>query len=372
MIGNSPIHLGTGADAMPAGSWYDDAYYQILLVEPCSKIPGRHIKTTIIVGQRQKSTGDTKDFSTYKLDQNTINKLTDYPKPPDFDKDNISIGTYLPSPGVFFPEGFIQSLKTNNSLNPIELNNFYETTRSQLQTRKVSQLIAKTWNAYLDAKKNPTPCKKTLWDSFKEGEWDLFDNNKCNINILDGLIAREIFLAEHNTSSDHLEPGNLNIYYPLKSQFNGQHTRFLISPNSKAWEGITLSLLLAGQAYYKIGTAPGLYHQISQPILSTGEIVIRYGVNVSWDRFKGELREQGLISGNNSIAYQVIIPYPPIPSEENLNRDELKQWADAEDDPDTNVDKKLPFYHKDNQGNYLVDAQYFSPPYPYIPLSTCS
>ncbi|MBD2454699.1 hypothetical protein H6G80_11465 [Nostoc sp. FACHB-87] len=393
-----PIHIGSGADAMEAGSWYDNAYYQILLVEPIpDQTRGKFIRTTIVAGQRirPENTTDGIYFSDYQLDDKTIEKLNDYPKSPCINKCNINdadtnIATYLPSSGVVFPEGFIDTLtrKYLNSGTPfktflhshsIEISNFYEPIRTLLHTRKTSQLIAKTWYAYLHAKDNNNG---ELWNSFTEGKWHEFVGDK--IDILDGLIAREIFLSDQNTSSDHLEPDNLNIYYPLKSQYDTEKTRFLILPNSRAWQGIALGLLLSGQAYYgvdkdgkytsKLGEIVS-YHQVSQPILSTGEIVMKYGLEVSWDTFKGDIIEMSLSPGNNSIAYQAIIPYPPIPSSDNLNIDDIKAWADAEDDPKTEDATSIPFFHKrkgsGNPEEYLVDVRYFSPPFPYIPLS-CS
>ncbi|MBD2490787.1 hypothetical protein [Aulosira sp. FACHB-615] len=387
------IHIGSGADAMEAGSWYKNAYYQILLVEPIpDQTRGKFIRTTIVAGQRirPENTTDGIYFSDYQLDQKTRERLSSYPKPPDYQDKNINIGTYLPSPGVVFPKGFIDTLTrkcldTGTSFkdllgsHSIELNNFYEPIRTLLHTRKTSQLIAKTWYAYLNAKKQN--CGK-LWNCFTEGQWHEFVGDK--IDILDGLIAREIFLSDQNTSSDHLEPDNLDIYYPLKSQYDTQKTRFLVLPNSRAWQGIALGLLLSGQAYYgvdkdgkytsKLGEIVS-YHQVSQPILSTGEIVMKYGLEVSWDTFKGDIIEMSLSPGNNSIAYQAIIPYPPIPSSDNLNIDDIKAWADAEDDPQTEDATSIPFFHKrkgsGNPEEYLVDVRYFSPPFPYIPLS-CS
>jgi hypothetical protein len=378
--------LGNGADPMKPGCWYEDAYYQILLIDPSStNKPGKHIETTIVVGQRKKSatSTDTKNFSQYPLDQKTINRLGSYPEPPDIEKTKNTIAAHLPSPGVVFPEGFIKTLDIKNN-HYTEISNFYEPIRTQLHTRKISQLIAKTWYTYLEAKKplyanqNDSP---TLWTSFIQGKWKNFGGlEQDNLDILDGLIAREIFLSVHNSYPDHLQPENLNIYYPLHSKIQGEDSRFLILPSSKAWQGIILSLLLSGQAYYGLNKDGKYtrdpekivsYHQISQPILSTGEIVMKYGLKVSWNVFEGDIREMSLTPGNSSIAYQAIIPYPPIPSTDNLSLNQIQAWADAEDDPKFSDTPQLPFYNKDKDGNYLVDVLYYSPPYPYIPLSCC-
>ena len=58
-----------------------------------------------------------------------------------------------------------------------------------------------------------------------------------------------------------------------------------------------------------------------------------------------------------------VIPYPPIPSEDNLTIDEIKNWADADD-----VEGDFPFYLQED-GEYLIGVKYHTAPYPYIPLS---
>jgi len=189
-----------------------------------------------------------------------------------------------------------------------------------------------------------------------------------NIDILDGLIAREIFFFDQEFSPDNLEPDNLNIYYPLNQKLNQDgnpaEDRFLILPSSEGWQGITLSLLMAGQAYCEL--KEGEYHQISPPILSTGDIVFRYGLEVDWNNFKGNIQEMQLEPGKYSVSSKATVPYPPIPSERNLSIRQIEEWANAQDE---NGD--LPFYIKDQDGNYYLDVKYFTPPSPYMPLSTC-
>ncbi|WP_392530691.1 hypothetical protein [Nostoc sp. C117] len=341
----------TGTDPLQPGQWYDDdTYYQILLVAPPGKrSEGKYIETTIVAQKRG-------EFKKYLLDekiqQNIIGCIPDQE-----DINHKNIASYLPSAGVVFPKGFVKALFPDNSSenNSIEINNFYDPIRTLLHSRKISQLIAKTWHCYLEAKASD------VWYDFAHGKW-----NEIHSDILDGLIAREIFFFDQQSSPDHLVPKNLDIYYPLNSEKSSGKARFLILPSSKGWQGITLSLLMAGQAYYEIKKdGQTYYHQISQPILSTGEIVSKYGLEVTWDKFKGDIKELKVDPGKSSIAYQAIIPYPPIPSEINLSPEHITKWSQAKDESG-----EFPFYSKDEDDqSYLVGVQYFSPPYPYIPLS---
>ncbi|BAY76576.1 hypothetical protein NIES25_30280 [Nostoc linckia NIES-25] len=340
----------TVTDPLKPGQWYDDdTYYQILLVAPRqNKSEGQYIETTILTQKRGQ-------FKKYPLDEKTQQNLKNYI--PDIEDTNKTIASYLPSPGVVFPKGFLNALFSDESSKnqPIESNNFYDPIRTLLHTRKISQLIAKTWHCYLEAKATD------VWYDFARGKWDEIDSD-----ILDGLIAREIFFFDRQSSPDRLLPNNLDIYYPLNSEQFDEKARFLILPSSKAWQGITLSLLMAGQAYYEIKQGEKTYyHQISQPILSTGEIVIKYGLEVTWDKFQGDIKELKVDPGKSSIAYEAIIPYPPIPSEINLSPENIAKWSQAQDEGGD-----FPFYKKNEEDrSYLVGVDYFSPPYPYIPLS---
>lgn len=343
--------------------WYKpNTYYQILEVSPAAedkdKREEQKISTTVVTKKRGGNSINTGDNSTntnddpeyfyeYLLDQYTISKLEEYPRKGDDDK----LSSYLPSSGVVFSEGFIETLSGSSSekIKQTEVNNFYSSIRTLLYSRKMSQLIAKTWWCYLEAK------KRCLLDSFASGDWDsIIEKYDDGIYILDGLIAREIFLFAGGSHPDKIEGGTE--VYMNKAAYEA----VIILPTSKSWQGICLSLLLAGQAYYKIGNK---YHQISQPILSTGEIVANYSLEVDWNKFDGDLKEIVISQEKPWIAYEAVIPYPPIPEE--LDQPNLKKWADAEDDSGS-----LPFYNiKDDK--YLIDVKYFRSPYPYIPL-TCS
>ncbi|MBD2562725.1 hypothetical protein H6G95_19320 [Nostoc linckia FACHB-391] len=339
-------------DPLESEQWYDDdTYYQILLVTPPpDKIEGQYIKATIVAKKRE-------EFKKYLIDHKSQDKLKAYPRHNPSESAN-NIGSYLPSPGAVLAPGFKDVLLQPGSPHPsIELNNFYGPIQTLLQTRKISQLIAKTWYMYLQAKEKNHP-----WNNFVNGQWHDIDSD-----ILDGLIAREIFFFDQISFPEHIESDNLKMYNPLHSNTKpSKKARFLILPNSKGWQGISLSLLMAGQAYYQVNKEnQTYYHQISQPILSTGDITLRYELEVDWNRFKGDIKELQVVPGKYSVSSKAIVPYPPIPSERNLPCEDIKKWAEAEDEGG-----ELPFYYKQD-GKYLVDVQYFSPPYPYLPLSTC-
>ena len=257
--------------------WLDSkTYYQILVVtppDPNTKKEGQNIQAKIVAKTKE-------EFDAYRTGKNN------------HDSSEEKIASHLPSPGVTLEKEFLKTIFPSESdrVNPEELeaNNFYASSRSLLQSRKLSQLIANTWYRYLAAKKSGA------WKHFINGNWNTIDSQTLN-----GLIAREI-IAQSVYPSE-LEPENLEIYYPLRgriaiTQHGGLETRkqrFLILPNSTAWERIALSLLLAGQAYRQIGEGNSptdhIYQQISEPIFSTGEIIHKYGLDVVWSDFVGRI-----------------------------------------------------------------------------------
>ncbi|MFN6571263.1 hypothetical protein [Dendronalium sp. ChiSLP03b] len=340
----------------PDAPFKNNTYYQILYVEP-SQEKNERITTSILAKTRGNTSNNgqtsnnthAQSFNQFELDEETINNLENYPRRKKDPKNQLS--SYLPSSGVVFPQGFIDSFSKEDQ--QTELGNFYVPMRTLLHSRKLSQLIAKTWWSYLEAK------EKGLQDKFAAGEWDAIDSN-----ILDGLIAREIFLYGGGDAPDNPDPDDPSIYSPLKPKERpSEKARFLILPSSRAWQGISLSLLLAGQAYYKRGDK---YHQISQPILSTGEITIQYSLEVDWNRLNGDIKEIIISQEKPWVAYQVVIPYPTIPAD--AEQENIHKWAYAKEDPEE--ERNFPFYKKDGD-EYLIDVDYFRPPYPYIPL-TCT
>ncbi|MEH2088180.1 hypothetical protein [Nostoc sp.] len=373
MKGSNTVKLPIDIDPQTApnpeqsieGQWYKaNTVYQILEVRKPGeeKREGKNIVTTIVAKERGDGSENTQseNFNKYSLDQQTIDKLQDYPKK----GDGKSISSYLPSSGVIFSKGFFDALSSlqTKKVEQNEITNFYHPIRTLLYSRKISQLISKTWWSYLEAKENK------LWDKFIAGEWEDIINYKKDINnpnygfdILDGLIAREIFMYGGAEPPDYPDPGN-SFYSPLKDYSEKRdQARFLILPSSRSWQGISLSLLLAGQAYYQ--TVDKKYHQISQPIFSTGEITMLHSLEVDWGKFQGDIKELIINHEKPWVGYHIVIPYPPIPSGADIEA--IKTWAGAEEEPGKS---KFPFYRKAND-KYLIDVDYFKPPYPYIPLS---
>ncbi|MEH1777727.1 MAG: hypothetical protein V7L26_00955 [Nostoc sp.] len=370
-------------DAMKEQQWYKpNTVYQILEVRQPreEKTEEKNIVTTILA--KERGTGleniQQNSFDMYPLDQETINKLQNYS--PKGNGSNIS--SYLPSSGVIFSKDFFEALSNvdTKKVEQIEISNFYHPMRTLLYSRKISQLISKTWWSYLVAKDEDYNVKNNIqiWKNFTDGKWNEIikyndtESNIKGIDILDGLIAREIFLFGGADSPDYPDPENPSYYSHLKDFSTSQEqARFLILPSSRGWQGISLSLLLAGQAYYK--REEGYYHQISQPIFSTGEITMLHSLEVDWGKFHGDIKEIIIHHDKPWVGYHIVIPYPPIPF--YAEPENIKKWAWAQEEYSDEVpenERHFPFYKKeDTTGKYLIDVDYFKPPYPYIPLS-CS
>ncbi|WP_013320762.1 hypothetical protein [Gloeothece verrucosa] len=367
----------------------DDKYYQILIVTPRPGVTEpKNINVKIVTKTKKdfSDKGDPLKGAYYYLDLDKNN--------------NKTIGDDLPSNGLAFADGFIKTMfpnskdGTNTEITAISnVNNLYITTRSLYITRKISQLLAKSWYAYLEA---TNPKNSDIWKNFVNGNWANID-----LKILDGLIIREILLFDSQYSPDNYEFNKEEIKMMSKG-----HSNTFILPTSKAWQGICLSLLLGGQVYYEMGqyqteyyqpigegttnnetqenpkiTKEGVdyalkskyYHRVSQPILSTFEMVARYTIEVSRNRFEGEIQELQISPNQTNSIFKAIIPYPPIPSERNLSIEDIEKWAYAEDDEDDQSNEtKLPFYDKDqnDRKKYNLNVKYVSPPFPYLPLST--
>jgi hypothetical protein len=378
-----PKNFPQKLDAMGMGKdkqWYKpNTVYQILEVRKYSKkeTEEKNIVTTILAKERGTGSENIQpnSFDMYPVDPETINKLKNY-SPKGIGR---NISSYLPSSGVIFSEGFFEALSVDTKkVEQTEISNFYHPMRTLLYSRKISQLISKTWWSYLVAKDEDYNFKNNIqiWNNFTTGKWnDIIkysdtESNIKGIDILDGLIAREIFLYGGADSPDNPNPDpNNNVYSDLKGfQDEREQARFLILPSSRGWQGITLSLLLAGQAYYK--TEEGYYHQISQPIFSTGEITMLHSVEVDWGKFQGDIKEIIIHHEKPWVGYHIVIPYPPIPS--HAEQDNIKKWAWAKEEysnDDPEIERHFPFYRKNDKDEYLIDVDYFKPPYPYIPLS---
>ena len=369
----------------------DEKYFQVLFVE--------------------SSTDDFTKQVTHRLCTKTKENFDEcvIQKSPESQKKMIK--DLLPSGGVEFPQELCNEL----SKDFIRVANYYNTARCLLQTRKISQLIARSWWAhriYTDYLKTQQGiCKfDDKWEDFLQS-MNLYlsanqeivtrltkiansSRNKLEaitLDILDGLIVRSILLTANASAIGidqfKIDATDLPIYNTayLYSLTNGggkkhkidqtnKNDRMLILPNSRSWNGIRLALLLAGQAFRKEYRLNGdgnylcddnCYSQICQPIMSTSEIVAHYSIEASMESFHGQIEEipMGLYS---DLPYlKTIIPYPPIPGEEQVKIEELEQWFLAEDE-----DSECPFFTKNNENKYTTGIQNATPPYPYIPIST--
>lgn len=356
----------------PNQHYDDNTYYQVLIIDFDSD-SHKSWKTKLVTKTKKEFENEE-----YTLEENTRQIINQsYQESDSSDTlDRKTIGSTLPSPGSMLNKSLIETLlkqkgSSSDSYLPIELNNFYESTRTLLHTRKMSQLIAETWHAQLEANKNlGVPEESDLLKLAIEKQ------DKISLDIFDGLIARAFFLSSDSSEPDELIPNDLSVYYPLKSSPEPtEQARFLILPNSKGWQNIGFSLLMSGQVYYRVDdkgkilrdkSKKGFYRQVHQSILSTGEIVTKYALGVSPSIYKGDIKELDLRANKSSPAYLAVLPYPAIPSEVNLSHKKIQAWAEADD-----TEGEFPFYVKDNSGKYLIGAQHHTPPYPYLPSSCC-
>lgn len=334
----------------------DDIWYQALFInpEPCNQ----NNKISQILDTRGKS-----EFQKFELE------------------DGRTIADCFPSQGVKFP----QELEEIFCKNPVVLSSYYTTVRCILQTRKISQLIAQSW--WADRLYNDF-LKTSNKDDYQNGRWkcfldsmDLFlkENNYVHsaLDILDGLLAREIFLTANASPRGITEINgnwkdiNLSIYKSISEE--SRETIMVILPSSRCWTGVRLALLLAGQVFRKAYkqeaetyvVQDNKYHQICQPIMSTTEIVSHYSIESSMESFHGQIEEIPIGLGFDLPYLKAIIPYPPIPSEDQVKREDLQKWFSATDD-----DTELGFFCKNESGEYTTTIENPTPPYPYIPIST--
>ena len=301
---------------------------------------------------------------------------------------------------------FPKELEDSLSDKPLYRDNFYATSRCLLQARKISQLTARTWWAYRiywDFLRSEAEEKKGgeqyyivsgNWENILEylDEYLLSNSGKVKLSgvpneetieqlvldILDGLIAREIFL------SANASPLGIT-HFDLKDEDQGVYNvdyhrditpnRMMILPTSRASSGIRLALLFADQAFRKrYVRVDGKYickedehHRIFQPILSTAEIIAHYAMQSSIESFHGQIEEVPIGLAYDLPYLVAKIPYPPIPTEDQVRTDQLEKWFQADENSDS--PNKFPFFCK-HQGKYRATIQNPTPPYPYIPIST--
>ena len=398
-------------------------YYQILLIEfERDKEDNINWKTKLITktkenfSQEPQEQGDDLDKLGYRLDQHTEDTTKESREKGGLSAGTVgykTIGSTLPTPGCMLNKGLLDVLlkrqqspfdeySPNDKHSSVDLNNFYETFRVLLHTRKMSQLIAKTWDATLTAYDIISPKVKKLDNSLLKLA---LTESDIKPEIFDGLIARELFLLSNSWEPDELIPKNLGVYYPLRSGSEPvDEARFIILPSSKGWQTIGLSLLMAGQVYYYTDKDGNLLivddqggfcqkkgedfvkydkevycRQVNKSILSTGEIVMKYALDISLSLYKGDIKELDIRGNTSSPAYLAVLPYPAIPREINLSHKQIREWANANDkvvkleenDEFNKRNNQFPFYIQNDNDEYLIGVQNYTPPYAYLP-SSCS
>ncbi|NES63986.1 MAG: hypothetical protein F6K24_01300 [Okeania sp. SIO2D1] len=192
-------------------------------------------------------------------------------------------------------------------------------------------------------------------------------------------FVRKIF-DEYNISpevyweNDQTEPFN-DIHIERKlleiKENNQELLSYLILPTSMSYGSIALALLLSGQAYYRKEPGNNKLEMIWEPIFSTYEMIWEYAMDVSWDTFYAtriDLSRTGLTP--EPPYTKVTLGYPPKPNEFSLDKNQIKEWATAEEYPVE--DNKFPFYPQEGTPDWEnQQLQFVFPPYPYVTLS-CS
>ncbi|NER84558.1 MAG: hypothetical protein F6K42_34565 [Leptolyngbya sp. SIO1D8] len=280
-------------------------YFQILKVD-YNKVNPTNIKTTLITKTKDES--KSSDFPVIIYD--AISQSW---------KNAGTIGEKLPTAGAIPDQEFSNLLGNGNkNLGLAE----YSTVRFLLQTRRVSQLVARTW----------------LSPRQFDNEWE-----RHNIEL-----TRDLILSS-NLEPDYYEPQG--VLDDIRSQ--SPKTDYIIEPGMLNFDGIRLSLLLAGQAYRWV--EKGTYNndiegylQICDSILSTYEIVYEYAWRVSWDTFyasRVDVAQPGLKP--RPPYYEVTLAYPPKPDTSEgspLTEEKIKRWGFASE-----KQGDFPFYPKRNE-----------------------
>ncbi|NES70448.1 MAG: hypothetical protein F6K24_37150 [Okeania sp. SIO2D1] len=316
---------------------HKDTQYQILIVEGSEgNDVNQKIKTTVYTG--------TQEFLKEKLPGITE----------DID--------HLPNEGVNMDE--IMPWPTFKKANDSFINQYF-TIRRLLQSRKLSQLISKTWQTEEDIQKFWQD--KTILDGEDKSVQAVARNAIIFNENLQNNIITKLFLSA-NRLPDHQEWQN---YHEL-STFEQQT---VITPYQENWRSICLNLLFCGQAYSLVD---GSYRRVLNPILSTYEASCLYSFEVVWDKFLGTIEEIQKAGQDkpNPPYYRVSLPYPPRPNIEKEGEEKegllpteemITKWVNAEDlSPD---DEKLPFANEKWNPQTGIEIKYVTPPYPYLPMS---
>ncbi|NET27538.1 hypothetical protein [Okeania sp. SIO1I7] len=262
----------------------------------------------------------------------------------------------LPTIGAQVDEGFIsqESFKDKDKVTKEIGNGIYSTVSFLLKCRRLSQVLAFTWINESDIddwqKKQKQQLIKKILDGYNtipypQQEKVFFVNNKGEIKP----IRRRI----ENIETDKKNSG------------------LIIRRDSLSYNSIALSLLFSGQAYY-YNTEKNKWEQICDSILSNYEIVWEHALEISWDTFYAnriDLSQAGLTP--RPPYTKINIGYPPRPDDFSLTQDKIKGWVEAKEEYQENND--FPFYPQEGSAEWDNHTlKYVAPPYPYLPLSTCT
>lgn len=251
--------------------------------------------------------------------------------------------SYLPAKGVQIDQDFLQQGSGD-----------YSTLRFLLQSRKLSQIMTKTW---LEPKEQDVSTKiiKKIFDSYNiipETYW-LEGENKLE-SIEDIQLQRKLLDIQEKT-------GNGNLKKDLSA--------LLIRPTHIGYNSISLVLLLSGNAYYK--DKQGEYIRIyDDSILSTYETIWEYALDLSWDTFYAYRVDLSQASLQQKPPFtKVTLGYPARPDQFSLKQDNIKTWVNATEYYSS--DNKYSFYPKKDSDDWKNQKlNVVAAPYPYMPLTT--
>nr|AEH57223.1 putative precursor peptide [Prochloron didemni P3-Solomon] len=219
----------------------------------------------------------------------------------------------LPTYGVKVDESFT---KLDSDLKDVQQAK-HATVRFLLQTRRLSQMLALTW---IDK---------------KDEEYTNLSNSQREIaalvkRIFDSynLLPETYLLKDLDQGPKKEDLSNINTHLNNKNPY-------IKETSTRGFTSISLSLLLAGQAYY--GSKQHGYKPIFKSIFSTYEMIWEYALDITWDSFYASRVELTQAGGSNPKPpyYLVEIPYPPKPSEQNLPSEYIRKWATAKENPNT-------------------------------------
>ncbi|NET46731.1 hypothetical protein [Okeania sp. SIO2B3] len=328
------------------------ALYQILIVteeeikEANSTSPNLGLKTRVFTGTQEELKKEIKEA--YK-----VNGLGELDKQiEDLPNDGLNMDDVMPLPSQIEIQNTSQTDIQNISQIKIKIDNKseyerdmslfinqYSTVRRLLQGRKLSQLIASTW---------------------------LEDDNQQE----DSIITKGC--------KDHVKKlllrGNRGPDEPKAQDFDRKDYRdqMIIAPDQANWQNISLNLLFCGQAYFFKGKK---FERLCEPLLSTYEASQLYAFEVVWNNFAAILEEksQSGIVNPRGPYYTVSLPYPPCPnivndSEVGLTENMIEKWVTAQD---VGPDEELPFVNQEWSVEKGINIKFVTPPYPYLPQSSC-